>query len=275
MDVGEKDDVKYVVWYNDVCAADAYERFDGVAVNNEAWSDVKCTSVVAEQDYLDNLQVIADEAALQVSAPLATHYSIGWKWSFCDSSEVTVDWDGTVQPATYHMIDIFDSIDVQVAYVNPVTVASRAVTAGYAHAVAEGKQIYLLSYVNKNSTCTTTHFPFDCSATWSNPARTDDFLMEEMFDSFPSNGIPEAIGAIHAFRGVYSTGAHADWPSYYSGTVVPCAVVGEPVPLVFATVDDLSWPAVTNATLYELARADGPRFDSGCRVVATTPQPAA
>ena len=83
--VSEQDHIKYVVWYNDTCADNVYERFDGIAVNNEAWNDVKCTTPAAEQAYLDDLQVIVDEAALQVTGTLATHYSIGWRWSFCDS----------------------------------------------------------------------------------------------------------------------------------------------------------------------------------------------
>ncbi len=274
--VSEQDHVPYVVWYNDTCAVNASQRFDGVAVNNEGWNDVKCTSVVAEQDYLDNLQAIAYAADLQINGTLATHYSIGWKWSFCDSTEVTVVWDGTIQPATYHMIDVFDSVDVQVAFVNPVTVADRATTAGYAHAVTEGKPFHVLSFVNKTSSgaCTTTHFPYFCASTWSNPARTDDYLMENIFDDFALNGIPDAIGGIHFFRGVYSTGAHADWPSYYSGTVSTCTLVAYPL-LEFASPDnddEISWPGLSNATMYELARADDPRFGVGCRILATTPQ---
>jgi hypothetical protein len=274
IEVSEQDHVKFVVWYNDTCAMSASERFDGVAVNNEAWNDVKCTSLAAEGAYLDDLQAIADEGALQISAPLLTHYSIGWRWSFCDSSEVTIGWDGTVQPATYHMIDIFDSVDAQVAFVDPVEVADRAITAGYAHAVGQGKPFYVLSYTNKASasSCVTTHFPYTCSAAWSNPARTDDYLMDNVFDAFAANGIPDARGGIHYFRGVYSSGGHPDWPSYYSGVDLPCAVP-TPGPISFDdpdVSDTVSWPGVANATVYQLARANGPRFQSGCTILATT-----
>ena len=274
--VSEQDHVKYVVWYNDTCATTPSERFDGVAVNNEAWNDVKCTTSFAEQDYLDDLQTIADEAALQINGTLATHYSIGWKWSFCDSVEVTVDWDGTDQPVTHHMIDIFDSVDVQVAHVSAGTVASRATTAGYAHAVGLGKPFYVLSYINKSSLseCTVTHFPFDCVAfPWSNPHRTDAYLMTEVFDQFAAEGIPAAKPGVHFFRGVYGSGAHVDWPTYWDGAVDLCLPVAFAGPVEFDDPDDddvISWPFNDNATVYEIARMPGPIFGQGCRMLGST-----
>lgn len=275
VDVSEQDHVPYVVWYNDVCAAAANERFDGVAVNNEAWNDVKCTAPAAEEGYLDDLQAIADAAG-----SLPTHYSIGWKWSYCDGVEVDVDWDGSTQPATHHMIDIFDSVDVQVAHVSASTVASRAQTAGYAYALGLGKPFYVLSYTNKSSLseCTVTHFPFDCVGwPWSNAHRSDAFLMDDLFDSFAAEGIPAAISGIHFFRGVYGSGVHTDWPSYWDGNVDICLVSAWQGPLEFAQPQDddiISWPPQSNATLYEIARDDGPDFGQGCRILSQTPQTA-
>lgn len=276
--VSEQDHVPYVVWYNDVCATTPPQRFDGVAVNNEAWNDVKCTTSIAEEAYLDDLQAIADAAALQTSGPLATHYSIGWKWSYCDGSEVDVDWDGTVQPVTHHMIDIFDSVDVQVAHVSAGTVASRAQTAGYAHAIGLGKDFHVLSYTNESSLseCTVTHFPFDCVGwPWSNAHRSDAYLMTEVFDQFAAEGIPDAKPGVHFFRGVYSSGGHPDWPMYWDGAVDLCLTEAFAGPVELATNGGgtiISWPPQTNATVYELARDDGPHFDTGCRILAQTPQ---
>jgi len=273
-DVSEQFHVPFVVWYNDTCASGPNERFDGVAVNNEAWNDIKCTTPTAEQAYLDDLQAVADAAELQINGTLATHYSIGWKWSFCGATEASVDWDGTIQPATHHMIDIFDSVDVQVAWVAPETAADRALTAGYAHAVGQGKPFHVLSFTNTRDPCTTTHFPEPCAASpWTDPLRSDSFLMTGMFDDFPANGIPQALGGIHAYRRVYSSGGHTDWPSYYSGSVKGCIFEAFAGPLDFAQPDDdsvIDWPEQANATVYELARADDPRFDTGCRTVAIT-----
>lgn len=273
--VSEQHHVPYVVWYNDECAITPAARFDGVAVNNEAWGGIKCTSPTAELAYLDDLQSVADAADLQVTGDLATHYSIGWHWGQCDGTDTDILWSGKSQPATHHMIDIFDSVDVQVATTGIASVASRATTAGYAHAVGSGKPFYVLSYTNWATApdCSVTHFPYYCTFEWSNPRRTDEYLMEEVFDEFATNGIPGAEPGIHFFRAAYSTGAHADWPSYYSGGVATCIPVAFQGPVTFADPDDdgpISWPPQTNATVYELARSDGPIFDTGCKLVATS-----
>jgi hypothetical protein len=71
--VSEQDHIPFVVWYNDTCAGAPNARFDGVAVNNERWGDIKCSGLAAQQDYLDNLQAVADAADLQINGDLATH----------------------------------------------------------------------------------------------------------------------------------------------------------------------------------------------------------
>jgi hypothetical protein len=224
--VSEQNWIPYVAWYNDTCASGPAERFDGVAINNEAWKDIECTgSPAAEQAYLDDLQAIVDLAQTPLTGPLATHYSIGWHWSDCSGVETPVTWNGVTKPPTHHMIDVFDSVDVQVAHVSANTAAARAQTAGYAYALGLGKPFYLTSYTNKAdaASCTATHFPYFCSFTWSNTRRSDDYLMNEIFDAYVANGVPDAIPSIHYFRGVYSTGAQPQWPSYASGSVDACS----------------------------------------------------
>ncbi len=275
--VSEQFHVPYVVWYNDTCAGGANARFDGIAVNNEAWSSIKCTTPPAEQAYLDDLQAVVDAADLQVTGTLETHYSIGWHWGQCGGVDTDVDWNGTMKPATHHMIDIFDTVDVQIAHVSVGTAASRAITAGYGHAIGQGKTFYVLSYTNRTDpgSCTATHFPYFCSFTWSNSHRTDAYMTTQIFDEYPANGIPFARPGIHYFRGVYSTGGHADWPSYYSGSVAFCLPMLHGL-VEFANPDDddeITWPAQADATVYEIARYDGsPIPGTTCKIAGTTPQ---
>ena len=93
------------------------EKFDGVAVNNEAYGGIKCSDILERTTYLDNLQKIVDEADKQIQGKLLTHYSIGWHWGICDDINFVPDlfpWNGKNASANIHMIDIFDDVDVQV-----------------------------------------------------------------------------------------------------------------------------------------------------------------
>ena len=90
------------------------EKFDGVAVNNEAYKDVKCDSDVTRAAFLDKLDVIRTEAAKQQSGTLLTHFSLGWHWGTCSGAQSSFTWNAKSADATEHMIDIFDSLDVQV-----------------------------------------------------------------------------------------------------------------------------------------------------------------
>ena len=91
------------------------EKFDGVAVNNEAYSHIKCHSGVVEQrKYLQNLNMIKTEAMKQLYGHLLTHFSVGYHWGHCGGTPKMITYNGKSQEATRHMIDIFDSVDVQV-----------------------------------------------------------------------------------------------------------------------------------------------------------------
>ena len=91
---------------------------DGVAVNNEAYSGIKCGDLDDRRRYLDNLQKIVDEGKKQKEGMLKTHYSVGWHWGQCDDHPSKFDWNNKNATASIHMIDIFDEVDVQVYFQN-------------------------------------------------------------------------------------------------------------------------------------------------------------
>ena len=91
-----------------------YDRFDGVAVSNNAYAGIKCADDATRTSYLDKLNVIQNEAQKQTSGKLLTHFSISWHWGLCSDADSMIDWKGTHATATQHMIDIFDSVDIQV-----------------------------------------------------------------------------------------------------------------------------------------------------------------
>ena len=83
---------------------------DGVAVNNEAYSGIKCDEDSVRIDHLEKLKNITTEAGDQ----LLTHFSIGWHWGKCDGALDNFTWNGKTQDANRHMIDLFDTTDIQV-----------------------------------------------------------------------------------------------------------------------------------------------------------------
>ena len=104
---------------NDLIECDA-EKFDGVAVNNEAYGSIKCSSNIAKRKkYLDNLKKTVEEARKQKNGKLLTHYSMAWHW---DCNELRLKWNGKDASANIHMIDIFDSFDIQVCIYNSTRV---------------------------------------------------------------------------------------------------------------------------------------------------------
>ena len=89
-----------------------------MAVNNEAYADIKCGDIIDRTTYLDNLKKVVDEADKQMQGKLLTHYSMSWHWGLCDDSPDLFPWNGKNVSASIHMIDIFDDVDVQVMYIN-------------------------------------------------------------------------------------------------------------------------------------------------------------
>ena len=93
-----------------------YERLDGVATKNDAYNIIKCSNDETRTRYLENLRNIILEAGKQGNGKLLAHYSVGWDWGLCNGSINNVTWNGRTQSVNHHMIDIFDSIDIQVQY---------------------------------------------------------------------------------------------------------------------------------------------------------------
>lgn len=93
------------------------ERFDGVATNNEAFSTIKTGSTATKVQYLDNLQKVKDETMKQINGHLYAHYSVSWNWGHHHGND-NITWRGKGNDVVRHMIDIFDSIDVQVTALN-------------------------------------------------------------------------------------------------------------------------------------------------------------
>ncbi|CAH1775282.1 unnamed protein product [Owenia fusiformis] len=221
IDVSERHFVPYVVWYNDNCAQNQSEKFDGVAVNNEAFASIKCEDEETVV-YLSRLNEIAEAAKLQQSGILKVHYSIGWHWGRnCDDTtqDNSVLWNGIFQKVTRHMIDIFDSVDAQVAFVTSTEIANRAEIADYEYALQHGKPFYLTVYTNKVSACTTSFFPSPCN--WGDKTEANMLAVFDELES-PLLGVSQAIPCIHYFRGIYSSGGNPDWP-LHTNAVIPGA----------------------------------------------------
>ncbi|KAL4218440.1 hypothetical protein ACF0H5_023175 [Mactra antiquata] len=220
--VSEKDLVKYIVYYNDNCASSATERFDGIATNNEAYTPIKCGDMATRLQYLTDLATIVTEAQKQVNGVLLTHFSISWHWGICDSTPDMMTWNGKSADANTHMIDIFDSVDVQVGYITISAIADRMVTAGIQYAQSLNKPIYTTVYTNEAQPCQITFFPDD---TCHIQAHTEDHMFAA-FDAFPANNIDYSNPCIHYFRGVYSTGIHPAWPIHNTPSTGHGQIVG-------------------------------------------------
>eukprot|EP00542_Grammatophora_oceanica_P013494 CAMPEP_0194043578 /NCGR_PEP_ID=MMETSP0009_2-20130614/15177_1 /TAXON_ID=210454 /ORGANISM="Grammatophora oceanica, Strain CCMP 410" /LENGTH=369 /DNA_ID=CAMNT_0038687829 /DNA_START=210 /DNA_END=1316 /DNA_ORIENTATION=+ len=210
--------------FNDNCGA----SFDGVAVNNEYFSQVRgCDNAenqAAQLKTLDDLKQTAQNAS-----PMPLHFSVSWNWECCDCSdssyrERTLTWDGKTKSALSHMIDIVDSVDVQVAYNLGSTMADRSETPyQYWDATKAGTtsstQFYVLAYANPNeSLCQLSFAPHLKGATEvpdictkGNSERTEA-SMYQAFDEVVT-AQPSARGGIHYHGGVYSTGM-VGWPKH-------------------------------------------------------------
>lgn len=117
-------------------------------------------------------------------------------------------WNGKTRDVNHHMIDIFDSVDVQVGYIIYPQIADRMRTAGYYYAVSLNKQIFTTFYTDPTSPYQTTFFPDDTCRIKGH----HETSMFRVFDEFAANGIGSARPCIHYFRGVYSTGVVPAWP---------------------------------------------------------------
>jgi len=224
----EKEMADYANQFNTACG-DEWSYFDGVAVNNEYFSKVKdCDD---ESEKLAQLQFLTDiQTTVENAAPLPLHFSVSWNWDCCSCSSDSYEkrellWDGNTKSALEHMVNIVDSVDVQVAYNKPSVMEERATNAHqYWDDIAEKSStsaFYVLAYANPNSICQLSFAPH---AKGSETATDECFIgdrtesgMYTAFDEIESN-LPGAIGGIHFMGGVYSSGITDDWPKHDSPT---------------------------------------------------------
>ena len=204
--------------------------FDGAAVNNEHFTKVKdCdgTNDAAQVAFLDNLQ-----AAAYAAAPLPFHFSVAWNWWCCDCSagvERMIEWNGSWKNGLEHMIDIVDSVDVQVAWNTGSTMTRRAETAyNYWETTKKdttaSTNFYVLAYTNPNSDCRLSFSPQTKGALTSTDDCSNgaDRTEEGMFAAFDEvrASLPAAKGGIHMLGGVYSSGMPG-WPKHVSASAQP------------------------------------------------------
>lgn len=217
---------KYPNEFNTVCGTDtAY--FDGVSVNNEYFSQVRsCDDPIKETAQLKFLTDLSTTAAN--SYPLPLHFSVSWNWECCDCSSASyvprnLEWGGETKTALAHMIDIVDSVDVQVAYNLPQVMEERAEPA-YQYwmnkaNVSTTSRLYVLAYASPSSTCQTSFAPHAKGSTTvidtCNSANRTEAGMFAAFDHVEEQ-LPGAVGGIHYMGGVFSTGMTDGWPKHDS-----------------------------------------------------------
>ena len=202
----------WVVSWNARCS----QHFDGIAVNNEVYTSIKCgedaSSAAQRAAFLDGLyNTTANAGALPV------HMSVAWHWSRCDGADFQLSWappgvSPVSKTANQHIIDMVQSVDAQVAWNRPDTMVDRARTAGYEYAVAAGKPFYVLAYSNDvEGDCRLSFFPIHEACTY--PGWCDGGACEQraMLDALADveRQLPEGgRGAIHAYGFSYASGVH-------------------------------------------------------------------
>ena len=188
--------VQEVNRFNEHCG----ETFDGVAVNNEAF--VKCCDDTCDQSqaltFLENMKRTKDNAS-----PLPFHFSIAWHWGDCSKKPFDITLDGITKSATQHMIDIADSVDVQVAWSEAPEMIRRARVAGYSDSE---KPFFVLAYTNKVEDCRLTFFPGECVV--------GDSTEKGLFDAFEAveSELTSAKGGIHYYSDAFFSDLPG-WPS--------------------------------------------------------------
>lgn len=270
----EQNQVAHVNEFNLNCAT-ATGFFDGVAVNNEHFSTVKaCNSdLVANQT-----QVLTDlEATKTNAAPLPLHFSVSWNWDccMCSESEYTkrdLFFNGQTKSALEHMIDIADSVDVQVAWNKGSTMARRAYRpydywlqnkAGTTTTTA----FYVLAYTNPNSDCRLSFAPHAKGATTVTDAcSTGNRTEPGMYAAFDEVMLNQtsARGGIHYMGGVYSSGMPG-WPKHLNTPTTPAPITPSPVmtaPVSLAPVTPIPTAAPVPCTLS--AVGESCTIDSDC-----------
>lgn len=214
---------RYPHQFNTVCGR-GMAYFDGVSVNNEYFSSVRdCTveNEAAQLQFLTNLNTTVTN-----SFPLPLHFSVSWNWDCCDCSSSSyvprnLIWNGENKSALAHMIDIADSVDVQVAYNVPEVMRKRAVPPYNYWTNKLNKSstsaLYVLAYTNPTSLCQLSFAPHQAgSTTVTDTCAQGNRTEAGMFSAFDyvEAALPGAIGGIHYMSGVFSTGITEGWPKH-------------------------------------------------------------
>ena len=119
-DLCEKEKVADVADYNDICrevaGGDNVVQFDGVAINNEYLGEAsECGSRTNEQIWLDLLDGLALAKVRARGLPI--HFSLGYSWADCrNRSPREIVWRNNRKRVVEHMMDMVDSVDIQVAW---------------------------------------------------------------------------------------------------------------------------------------------------------------
>jgi len=223
----EKDLVADVGLFNANCGTET-GAFTGVAINNEHFSTVKsCTeeNVPKQLQVLEDLRTAADNAS-----PLPLHFSVSWNWHCCACSsggyvERPLFFDGRTKNALEHMLDLVDSVDVQVAWNRGDTMERRSrrpyeYWASHGAGATPTAAFYVLAYTNPNADCRQSFSPHVKGGTEpSDDCATGDRTEAGMFAAFDEVGAGQALtrGGIHFMGGVFSTGM-SGWPKHESPT---------------------------------------------------------
>ena len=223
--------------FNANCGTDDI-YFDGVAVNNEYFATIKAcdaithentVNVAAQQDHLDKLQL-----AVHNAAPLPLHFSVSWNWECCSCSANktrNLEWpagSGITKSALAHMVDISDSVDVQVAFITPDAMASRS-TPAYQYWYSKRNKsstsrVYTLAYTNPTDDCRTSFSPHrEGSATSTDSCAFGTRTEAGMYQGFDyvESRLPSMGGGIHFMNGMYGSGITSGWPVHPSDNPTP------------------------------------------------------
>jgi len=208
----EKNMVGEVLRFNEKCE----QQFDGVAVNNEAF--VKCCDDSCDDDHA--VQFLRNMKETKRNAfPLPFHFSISWHWGECSPDRpFKITLDGVTKSATEHMIDIVDSVDVQVAWSEASEMIRRARVAGYSSSssssssvVSSSSQFFVvLAYTNRvpNNDCRLTFFPYQ------EHCAVGESTQQGLFETFDTieRELKHAQGGIHYYSDAYFSNLPG-WPS--------------------------------------------------------------
>jgi hypothetical protein len=208
--------------FNANCGMDKI-YFNRVAVNNEYFTNIKAcdeitskytVNVAAQQNHLNKLKLTANNVA-----PLPLHFLVSWNWECCSCSTNktrNLEWpagSGNMKSTLVHMVNIVDSIDVQVAFITPDAMASRSTPVYHYWNLKANKsktsRVYTLAYTNPTDNCRTSFSPHkegSTSATDSCPfGMRTEARMYQGFD-YVESWLPLARGVIHFMNWVYGSG---------------------------------------------------------------------